>query len=111
MGGSINVSGGIFNLNPSTTGGIATWNVSGNVNVTGGTLTASGTNNTTINFVNSGTKTLTISGSGIIPSTSTILWNVGHKFNHRSRHQRSEWCGIVHPQSRRRSDHREFDRF
>ena len=78
VGGDLNVSGGTFNLHSSATGsGSSVWNVSGNVNVTGGTLTASSTNSSpTINFVKTGTQKLTVSGSGSIPTSSKIAWNV-----------------------------------
>ncbi len=80
VGGNVNLSSGILNLETSVSGTeLVTWNLSGDLNVTGGTLTAATTNVVaapTINFVKAGTQKLVISGGGQIVSANTISWMV-----------------------------------
>jgi autotransporter-associated beta strand protein len=80
VGGNVNLSSGTLNLETSLSGTeVVTWNLSGDLNVSGGTLTATTTNSVaapTINFVKAGTQKLALSGGGQIVSTNTISWMV-----------------------------------
>jgi hypothetical protein len=72
--GDMNVQGGIVNLCAGS--GPVIINLEGNLSVTGGTLTSTGSVATAFNFTKAGTQTLTQSGSSLIPSTSTIAWKI-----------------------------------
>ena len=73
ISGDLNISGGTLNMSRGAS--IETLNLSGNFNMSGGTLTESGTSNGVINFALAGTQTFTRSGGTI---SNTINFNVNN---------------------------------
>ncbi|HTB84178.1 MAG TPA: Ig-like domain repeat protein [Candidatus Sulfotelmatobacter sp.] len=78
IGGNVNITNGTVSLETGTNGSeIVTWNLSGDLNISGGTFTAADTSNRPlINFVKSGTQKIALSNGGTMTSSNTLNWAV-----------------------------------